>query len=116
MRNLNRVLDDFTDKTAQFLGSWLAVFIHVIWFSLWLILKLDINTLTLYVSLEAIFIGIFLLMAANRAEKQREQLHSRDQAKVEAGLEIDVDIDKKQEEKLDQILKVVSNLKRPTKK
>lgn len=116
MRKLNRVLNDFTDRVVQFLGSWLAVVIHVIWFSLWLILKIDINTLTLYVSLEAIFIGIFLLMAANRAEKQREQLHSRDQARVEAGLEIDVDIDKKQEEKLDQILSIIRGIKQSTKK
>ena len=116
MRKLNRVLDNLTDTIAQFLGSWSAALIHVIWFSLWLILELDINALTLYVSLEAIFIGIFLLMAANRAERQREQLHSRDQARVESDLKIDVDIDKKQEKKLDQILKLVSNLKHPTKK
>lgn len=101
---MNKLIDWFTDATAAFLGSWWAVTIHIILFSIWLLLGWDINTLTLYVSLEAIFIGIFLLMAANRAEDQRERLHAKEQAKMITEIETDVNIDKIQRKQIDQVL------------
>lgn len=55
------------DAVAGFAGSWLFVGVHVVWFALWLALRLDINLLTLVVSLEAIFLATFVLMSQNRA-------------------------------------------------
>ena len=54
------------DLIAGFAGSWLFVLLHVVWFTMWLLLRLDINLLTLVVSLEAIFLATFVLMTQNR--------------------------------------------------
>lgn len=54
------------DGVAGFSGSWRFVFLHVAWFVAWLALRLDINLLTLVVSLEAIFLATFVLMSQNR--------------------------------------------------
>jgi uncharacterized membrane protein len=64
--------DRAADALAAFAGSWLFVGLHVTWFALWLLLRLDINLLTLIVSLEAIFLATFVLMNQNRqSEKDR---------------------------------------------
>ena len=47
-----------TGWISWFLGSWLAVVFHTLWFAVWLVLDFDLNLLTFSVSLEAIFIGI----------------------------------------------------------
>jgi uncharacterized membrane protein len=54
------------DLIAAFAGSWPFVLLHVVWFTVWLLLHLDINLLTLIVSLEAIFLATFVLMTQNR--------------------------------------------------
>src|SRR5258708_37803742 len=51
------------DTVASFAGSWLFVGLHVVWFGAWLLLRLDINLLTLIVALEAIFLATFVLMS-----------------------------------------------------
>ncbi len=62
------------DTVASFAGSWLFVGLHVVWFGAWLLLRLDINLLTLIVSLEAIFLATFVLMSQNRgAAKDRSR-------------------------------------------
>jgi len=109
--NTTRLINKFTDKASWFLGSWWAVVLHTIWFTVWIIFNFDINTLTLYVSLEAIFIGIFLLMSANRAEQQRDRLQARRQTKIFSELKTDVKIDQKQTSQLTQVLNAISDLK-----
>lgn len=64
-----------------FLGSWWAVFFHAFWFIAWIILQLNLNHLVLLVCLEVIFIGIFLLMASNKAEEERELKEKQEQAR-----------------------------------
>jgi uncharacterized membrane protein len=54
------------DLIAAFVGSWPFVLLHIVWFTVWLLLRLDINLLTLIVSLEAIFLTTFVLMSQNR--------------------------------------------------
>ena len=66
---------------AGFLGSWWAVFLHALWFITWVILRFDIDNLILLVCLEVIFIGIFLLMASNKAEEERDLKETREQAR-----------------------------------
>lgn len=68
-----------SDGVANFFGSWLAVFLHAVWFVVWLVLRLDINLLTLIVSLEAIYGFIFVLMTQNRAG-QRDRLRDDTEA------------------------------------
>lgn len=44
----------------RFIFSTPSKIIHTLWFILWFILNLDINLLTLVVSLEAIYLELFL--------------------------------------------------------
>jgi uncharacterized membrane protein len=69
---MNKLLERITEAIARFLGSWRAVVFHLVWFFLWLALGWNLNFLTLLFSLDVILIGIFLLMAANEAERERE--------------------------------------------
>lgn len=69
------------DTITAFAGAWLFIALHVIWFTLWFVLKKDINTLTLIVSLEAIFLASFVLMSQNRSgerDKLRDDLEARE--------------------------------------
>jgi len=95
--------DKFTDIIYWFTSSWWAVIIHTIWFALWLIFRLNIHVLTLIVSLEAIYLCIFILMAQNRAEKQRETREARQRKIEEEGLKYDIKLDEKADRQLTEL-------------
>ena len=56
----------FIDSMNSLVGSWFFLIIHVLWFFIWLAYDLDINMLTMIVSLEAIILMILLLMSQNK--------------------------------------------------
>ena len=119
----NRPLDKFTDFISWFLGSWWAVVFHTVWFAIWLILDFDVNLLTFSVSLEAIFIGIFLLMSANKAEEQRDVREARLRVSDRKKIEHDIKLDEKADRQLTEVKKLqkelhqeVKGLKREIKK
>jgi len=58
--------DDNADWLREHAGSWWSVWLHTVSFLLSFNLGLDINLLTVIVSLEAVFLCIFLLMSCNR--------------------------------------------------
>jgi CRP/FNR family cyclic AMP-dependent transcriptional regulator len=58
--------DEIADWISEHAGSWGSVWLHTIWFLLWFDLGLDVNLLTIIVSLEAIYLCVFLLMSGNR--------------------------------------------------
>jgi uncharacterized membrane protein len=64
----NRVADWIT----RFSGSMGFVYLHIVWFALWLLAHWDINLLTMIVSLEAIFLATFVLISQNRADAKRQ--------------------------------------------
>jgi uncharacterized membrane protein len=67
----NRVADTIT----RFAGSMLFVYVHVVWFALWLGLGVEdfpYGLLTMLVSLEAIFLSTFVLVSQNRADAVRQ--------------------------------------------
>ena len=67
----NRVADLIT----AFAGSMLFVYIHIVWFSLWIGLgveKYPYSLLTMIVSLEAIFLSTFVMISQNRADAKRQ--------------------------------------------
>ncbi len=103
LKNTKKLGDKFIDIVYWLVGSWWAVVIHTVWFALWLILRLDINILTLIVSLEAIFIGIFILMASDRAERERELLRARRRKTDEERLKYDIKLDEKADRQLTEI-------------
>ena len=102
--------DKFTDLISWFLGSWLGVILHTAWFAVWLIMDFDINILTFSVSLEAIFIGIFLLMSGNKAEVKRDARESRQRANDRKRLELDIKLDEKADRQLTEIKRLHKDL------
>jgi uncharacterized membrane protein len=75
------------DVITSFVGSWLFVGIHTVWFIVWIVLRVEAfpyGLLTLLVSLEAIFLSTFVMMSQNRSA-QRD--HLRDDHEAE---EVDI--------------------------
>jgi len=63
------------DKITAFSGSMWFVYVHILWFSLWIGLgveKYPYGLLTMIVSLEAIFLSTFVLISQNRADAKRQ--------------------------------------------
>ena len=75
--------DHIADLITRFSGHMLFVYVHIVWFALWLLLntgRLGIRPfdpfpyglLTMIVSLEAIFLSTFVLISQNRMSVQAE--------------------------------------------
>jgi uncharacterized membrane protein len=72
-RRENRVADQIT----RFAGSMKFVYVHVIWFTLWIALGVEdypFGLLTMIVSLEAIFLSTFVMISQNRADEKRQMI------------------------------------------
>jgi len=69
----NRVADALT----RFAGSMWFVYLHIVWFSVWIGLRVEgypYGLLTMIVSLEAIFLSTFVMISQNRQEDARRHL------------------------------------------
>jgi uncharacterized membrane protein len=67
----NRIADGIT----TFAGSMWFVYIHIVWFGLWIGLGVEsypYGLLTMIVSLEAIFLSTFVMISQNRADAKRQ--------------------------------------------
>ena len=67
----NRVADQIT----RFAGSMQFVYLHVIWFTVWIASGVEhypFGLLTMIVSLEAIFLSTFVMISQNRADEKRQ--------------------------------------------
>jgi len=67
----NRIADKITD----FSGSMQFVYLHILWFGLWIGLGVEgypYGLLTMIVSLEAIFLSTFVLISQNRTDAKRQ--------------------------------------------
>jgi uncharacterized membrane protein len=65
------------DKITAFAGSMTFVYLHVLWFGLWIGLGVErypFGLLTMIVSLEAIFLSTFVMISQNRADAKRQVL------------------------------------------
>src|SRR5215469_15931893 len=63
------------DRITAFSGSMLFVYLHMLWFGLWIGLgveKYPFGLLTMIVSLEAIFLSTFVMISQNRADSKRQ--------------------------------------------
>jgi uncharacterized membrane protein len=75
--------DRVSDRITAFAGSVLFIYLHVIWFTAWIVANLTrwrvdpfpFGLLTLIVSLEAIFLSTFVLISQNR-ESVRADMRS----------------------------------------
>ena len=74
------------DRITAFSGSMRFVYVHAIWFSLWIGLGVEAyayGLLTMIVSLEAIFLSTFVMISQNRADAKREVLANQQWATVQ---------------------------------
>ena len=88
MSMMRRVQDHTADAITTFAGSMRFVYIHIIWFGLWIAInvglagighefdKFPFGLLTMIVSLEAIFLATFVMISQNR-QAARADLRSQ---------------------------------------
>jgi uncharacterized membrane protein len=65
------------DRITRFAGSMLFVYVHILWFGLWVGFRIEhypFGLLTMIVSLEAIFLSTFVMISQNRADEKRQVL------------------------------------------
>jgi uncharacterized membrane protein len=70
-RTQNRLADAIT----RFAGSMPFIYIHVLWFAIWIGLRVEkfpFGLLTMIVSLEAIILSTFILISQNRSDAARQ--------------------------------------------
>ena len=97
----NRIADAITD----FAGSMWFVYIHIVWFGLWIGLgaeKYPYGLLTMIVSLEAIFLSTFVMISQNRADEKRQALAAQEWQSVQ--------LEEKQNEQLLDLSKQILEL------
>jgi uncharacterized membrane protein len=73
----NRIADSIT----TFAGSMWFVYIHVLWFAVWIGFGVEhypYGLLTMIVSLEAIFLSTFVMISQNRQDEARRRLADRE--------------------------------------
>ena len=69
------VQNQIADSITTFAGSMMFVYIHLLWFAVWIIFRVEkypFGLLTMIVSLEAIFLSTFILITQNRQEARSE--------------------------------------------
>jgi uncharacterized membrane protein len=68
----NRIADQIT----RFAGSMLFVYLHILWFAVWILSGVEHYPygLLMIVSLEAIFLSTFVMISQNRADEKRQVL------------------------------------------
>ena len=65
------------DRITTFAGSMAFVYIHLLWFAVWIAVRVEdypFGLLTMIVSLEAIFLSTFVMISQNRADAKRQVL------------------------------------------
>ncbi|MBD3361974.1 DUF1003 domain-containing protein [Candidatus Woesearchaeota archaeon] len=102
-----------SDTITKFCGSMIFVYLHSIWFALWIILNIGMfaifglfdpfpyGLLTMIVSLEAILLSTFILISQNRQS-----------AKADLRAEMDYRVNLKSEKEITEILERLKNLER----
>ncbi len=108
--------DHVADRVAGFVGSWTFVYIHAVWFGVWILVPIEpfpYGLLTMVVSLEAILLSTLIMMAQNRqSERDRHQADADYRTNVEAKKEIEelqIRLARIEDEKLDEILRILKN-------
>lgn len=105
MKKKKNILHRLTHLIAWFMGSWWGILVHTIWLYFWFLLRLDIFLLTLILSIEAIFIGIFLLMVGNEAETAREKRDKLSRTRTMKILNQDLVLDERAERRQKEIMR-----------
>lgn len=80
-----KIQNRIADRITQYAGSMHFVYLHVLLFAVWMLLieESPWPTLTLIVSLEAIFLSTFVMISQNRADEKRQALASQEWESVQ---------------------------------
>ena len=106
--------DRVSDAVTNLVGSWMFVFFHIAWFSVWIIFRIEpypFGFLTMVVSLEAIFLTTLVMMSQNRAaDRDRAEAEADYETNIKAKEEIE-DLQRRlahiENDKLDKILSLL---------
>jgi uncharacterized membrane protein len=74
-KRAQNVQSRIADGVTAFAGSMLFVYVHIVWFAIWILTpveKYPFGLLTMIVSLEAIFLSTFVMISQNRADARRQ--------------------------------------------
>ncbi len=108
---VKKLEDHAADAITRFCGQMSFVYIHVIWFGLWVIINVGLfaffgkfdpfpfGLLTLIVSLEAIFLSTFVMISQNRSVRQSD-----------LRAELDYQTDVKAEQEIEQIIGMLKDI------
>jgi uncharacterized membrane protein len=69
------IQNNIADRITTFAGSMSFVYLHVIWFAVWIAFGVEsypYGLLTMIVSLEAIFLSTFVMISQNRADAKHQ--------------------------------------------
>ena len=104
---------DFTDQIAHFAGDIRFVYVHAVFFIVWIAVNVLMDDpfdpypfifLTFVVSLEAIFLATFVLINQNK-----------DSVKTERRARLDLEVDKRSEKEIEEIKISIEELKKSLK-
>ena len=76
-RRAESIQNRIADAITTFAGSMMFVYIHLLWFAVWITFRVEkypFGLLTMIVSLEAIFLSTFVMISQNRADAKRQVL------------------------------------------
>ncbi len=84
-RRAENVQNRIADRITKYAGSMHFVYLHIVLFVVWMTLieKKPWPTLTLIVSLEAIFLSTFVMISQNRADQKRQVLAGQEWQSVQ---------------------------------
>ncbi len=103
IKKFKKAEDKAADKITSFAGTMKFVYLHSIWFGIWIVINLGLvgagvafdrfpfGLLTLIVSLEAIFLSTFVMISQNRqsaAAEVRSELDYQTDVKAEQEISI----------------------------
>ncbi len=111
IQKMKTVEDKVADRITSFAGTMNFVYIHSVWFGVWVVINLGLlgagiafdkfpfGLLTLIVSLEAIFLSTFVMISQNRQS-----------AAAEIRSELDYKTDVKAEHEIDIIMRTLARI------
>ncbi|HEY3831513.1 MAG TPA: DUF1003 domain-containing protein [Acidimicrobiia bacterium] len=104
------------DKITAFAGSMLFVYIHAVLFAVWMLglEKSPWPTLTLIVSLEAIFLSTFVMIGQNRQATFQQAKADHDYAAEEKLLQENTDLTRRIHELTQQLHAQICGARKPT--
>ncbi len=104
------LIETISQSVTHFFGSWWAVILHTAWLIIWFSLRLSLEILMLWISLEAIFIWVVFLAASNRREEQRDRMGALQQIKIKEKMLDNLQNGEKHNQKLDHMMKMLYEL------